>query len=48
MHPSMIANLLTSHETLMEVHQKAKKGCSLMAYDPFVDKTYIKIVWLII
>jgi hypothetical protein len=32
----------------MGVHQKGKKGCSLMAYDPFVDKTYIRVVWLII
>jgi hypothetical protein len=44
----MIANLLTSHEALMGVHQKGKKCCSLTAYDPFVDTTYITIVWLII
>jgi hypothetical protein len=44
----MIANLLTSHKALMGVHQKGKKGCSLMAYDPFGDKTYFRVVWLII
>jgi hypothetical protein len=44
----MIANLLTSHEALMGVHQKGKKGCSLMAYDPFVDRTYNIIFWLTI
>jgi hypothetical protein len=44
----MIANLLTSLKALKGVHQKGKKCCSLMAYDPFVDKTYIRIFWLII